>query len=886
MSTVDRAAPELGLSASTARQRLGDDGPNTLPAPRRPSPLLLLGRQLVHFFALMLWVAAVMAALAGMPQLSVAIVVVIVLNGAFAFVQEARATRAAEQLRHLLPLRVTVRRDGQPIDIDATEVVQGDVLVLDPGGRIPADAVVLEATALSIDTSTLTGESEPTPAEAGAALFAGTHVVEGDGLARVTATGPRTRLAAISRMTTAAGAPETPLSIELRHLIRTIARIAITVGVAFFGLSLLLGNAPSEGLVFGVGVVVALVPEGLLPTVTLSLAWAAEQMADRQVLVRNLDAVETLGSTTFVCTDKTGTLTKNEMTVVEVWTPEGSAVVAQPGYDPEAEVALIDADAQAMRALASTGVLCSDGRLAEVEGRWVPRGDPMEVAIDVLARRLGIDSDQLRGSATPTHRFPFDPHRRRMSVVVDGSLLVKGAPDSVLPICADADGGVAASVVAAFAERGLRVLAIATRSLAGPVGDRADEVEHDLCLLGLLALQDPPREDAGEAVAACRRAGVNLAMVTGDHPVTATAIAAQVGLRRPGAPVLVGAELPADDAVLGAMIDHDGTVIARVSPEDKLRIARALRERGHVVAMTGDGVNDGPALHVASIGIAMGRSGTDVAREAADLVLLDDHFASIVAGIELGRSAFLNIRRFLTYHLTSNVAELTPFVAWALSGGRIPLALSVLQVLAIDVGTDTFTAVGLGAEPPPANALDRPPVSGRLMNRSVLRRAFALQGPAEALVSMSAFFVTFVAAGWRPGAAFPEGRTLLCASGGAFAAVIAGQAANAFACRSATRPAWSVPRFANRVLLPAVGFALVVGGLTFAVPPFAHLLDQALPTAAGWAVVGSAPIVILSVDAVAKLHRRPGSGAVDDPGPDAAHGRDRVLDAWPGERRR
>jgi magnesium-transporting ATPase (P-type) len=349
-------------------------------------------------------------------------------------------------------------------------------------------------------------------------------------------------------------------------------------------------------------------------------------------------------------------------------------------------------------------------------------------------------------------------------------------------------------------------------------------------------------------------------MVTGDHPATARAIAVQVGLIAPGSDelVVVGRDLPDDAAVLGALLDRDGAVVARVSPEDKLRIARALRLRGHVVAMTGDGVNDAPALSEAAIGVAMGRSGTDVAREAADLVLLDDDFATIVAAVEQGRSTFSNIRRFLTYHLTDNVAELTPFVVWALSGGRFPLALGVLQILALDIGTDILPALALGAEPPAPGALDRPPIRHHLLDRKLFRRAFGVLGPVEAVVEMTAFAAVFVASGWRPGDSFPSGTTLLAASGAAFTAVVLGQAANAFACRSSVLPPWRLRR-QNRLLLGAVAaeLAMLVGFLY--IPPIARLLDQAPPTPVGFAVAVLAVPAVLAADALSKVAVRAAS---------------------------
>lgn len=826
-----------------------------LPAPRRPSPLRLLVRQLVHFFALMLWGAAALAFFAGMPQLGAAIIAVVVLNAVFSFVQEGRADRAAERLRSLLPAQVTVIRDGRKQRIESGDVVVGDLLALDAGDRIPADGTVMRATALSLDTSMLTGESRPTRLAPGELAFAGTFVAEGEGTVAVTGVGAGTRLAAISRLTTVTAKPETPLSRELRRVVRVIASIALSVGATFFVLTLLIGNPVSDGFVFAVGVTVALVPEALLPTVTLTLAWGAEQMARRQVLVRDLEAVETLGSTTFICTDKTGTLTRNEMTVVEAWTPEATVRVDTPGYSPMAGVSVTpDGARSVVTRFAEVAVGCSDGYVIEVDGAWQAHGDPMEAAIDAFARRIGIDSHALRVHDAVGQRYPFDPRRRRMSVVVDGHVMVKGAPDSVLPLCRDSSG--AADAVSAMTDRGLRVLAVAERHLGTPVGDGASDIERDLTLLGIMGMEDPPRADAADALAACRAAGIRVAVVTGDHPGTASAIATEVGLRQSGDPVLIGADLPEDEAVLGALLDRHGIVIARVSPEDKLRIARALRSRGHVVAMTGDGVNDVPALHTANIGIAMGRTGSDVAREAADLVLLDDNFASIVAGIEQGRTTYVNIRRFLTYHLTDNVAELTPFVVWALSGGSFPLALGVLQILALDIGTDTFAAVALGAEPPARHLLAGPPVSGRLLNATVLRRAFGVLGPTEALMSMAAFVLTFVALGWVPGAPFPTGQALLAASGAAFITVVLAQVANGFACRSSTvwpgRLGWTT----NRLLIPATAVGVAFSFTILLVPAIAEVFGQAAPVPVGWLVAGCAPFVLLVVDAADKWFRR------------------------------
>ncbi len=841
-----------GLTSAEAAAELARSGPNRLPPPSRPSAVQRLGKQLVHFFALMLWVASGLGFIAGLPELGVAIAIVVVLNALFAFAQESRADRAAERLRDLLPTHIGVRRDGRLQTVDADAVVRGDVLVLEPGDRVPADAALLASNQLRVDTSLLTGESRPSSLGPGDTVFAGTFVVEGTGEAVVTATGIGTRLASIARLT-AAAPPVTPLATGLRTVVRTIAAVAVGVGVVFFGVSVLLGNGLSEGFVFAIGVTVALVPEALLPTVTLSLAWGAEQMSRRNVLVRHLDAVETLGSTTFVCTDKTGTLTRNEMTVVSAWTPAGRVTVDAGGYEPTGDVRwATPASRPAMERLALTGARCGSGYVYERDGRWLAHGDPTEAAIDAFARRLGIDTDADRVARPESVRFPFEHRRRRMSVEIDGEIAVKGAPDAVLPLC-PADP-VAAAVVDEYTGMGLRVLVVATRRSAGHVTSAAD-AEHDLELLGVVGMQDPPRLDVRTSIDACRRAGVSLAMVTGDHPDTARSIADEVGLRLADSPVVTGADLPDDDAELCALLDRDGVVVARVAPEEKLRIAEALRARGHVVAMTGDGVNDAPALHAADIGIAMGRSGTDVAREAADLVLLDDHFTSIVAGVEQGRATYVNIRRFLTYHLTDNVAELTPFVVWVVSGGTFPLALGVLQILAIDIGTDTLSAVALGAERPGPHLLDGPPVSGRLMDRTVVRRAFGVLGPTIAAMTMLAFVVSLVAQGWRPGGEYPDAAGIAAASGAAFMTVVLGQAANAFACRSSTRWPGRLGWTTNRLLLGAIALELTFSLVVLFVGPIARQLGHRPPVAAGWAVAFAAIPVMLAVDAVDKRLR-------------------------------
>jgi magnesium-transporting ATPase (P-type) len=844
-----------GLSAADVGERQRRDGPNVLPSQRPPPAWRLFLEQFWHFFALMLWVASGLAVVAGMTELGVAIALVVVINGVFAFVQEYRAERAADRLRELLPKRVTVRRDGTTREIDATELVVGDVVLLGPGDRVSADLEIVVSHGLRLDLSLLTGETTPESLAVGETAYAGTFVLEGEATGIVRATGRETRLGEIAALTRARERPETPLHREIDRLVRVIATVAVVVGSLFFGVSVALGTDPGVGILFAIGVTVALVPEGLLPSVTMSLAVGANRLADDNALVRRLESVETLGSTTVICTDKTGTLTQNRMAVVEAWTPTGRARIEGEGYDPTGVVDTAADSLLPLREVATVLARCSTGDIERRDGEWVAHGDPMEAALVTFARRLDVDVRERTRTDPEVRRFPFDPRRRRTSVLTQDRLLVMGAPEAVLSRTRHEHDEARASV-AEFAERGLRVLAVATRP-AEEIGAETDPdaVETNLGLIGVVGLEDPPRPGVASAVTASKNASVRTVMVTGDHPTTARAIAEEVGLFGAEGLVIDGDDLLGDDQLLGALLDRDGVVVSRVSPEDKLRIARALQDRGHVVAMTGDGVNDGPALQEADVGVAMGRSGTDVAREAADLVLLDDDFSTIVSAIKQGRATFYNIKRFLTYHLTDNVAQLTPFVVWALAAGQFPLALGILQILALDIGTDLLPALALGSEPPSEDVLQQPLEAEHLIDETVLGRAFGVLGPAEAGVEMSAFVVALAAFGWVPGGDFPTQAELLAASGAAFTAVVVGQMANAFACRSATRWPGALGWTSNPLLLGAVAVELVALLAFLFVGPVARALGHAPPPLEGALVAVLAAPAVLLADAAYKRWR-------------------------------
>jgi magnesium-transporting ATPase (P-type) len=792
-----------------------------------------------------------------MPALSVAIAVIVVLNAAFAFWQEYRADRSTQRLQGLLPTACRVVRDGKQLGVDASELVNGDLVLLAAGDRVAADLRVDVAHELRLDESLVTGESGGVPRAPGDRLLAGTFVSQGEAETTVVAVGTDTTLASISALSNSATRPPSPLSQQLSKVVRVIAVVAAATGILLGVGSILLGLDPAQAFLFGVGVSVALVPEGLLPTVTLSLARGAQLMADKKALVRRLDAVETLGATTFICTDKTGTLTQNRMAVVDVFTSRGPVQVTGKGYDPHGELAGAPAAVDAAAAVAEAALRCVTGRVVQQDG-WVALGDPMEAAIHCFALRCGVDDRPSAGE----RRRPYTAERMLSSCLGDDEVSVFGAPEQVFSRCRSVPPA-AYDELSRLTSSGRRVVAVARRSWTAADGEEA--LEWDLSFLGLLGLEDPPRADVWLALEACRAADIRVAMVTGDHKQTAEAIANEVGLLRSGGVVVAGVDLPEDDAELAALLDREeGAVVARVTPADKFRIARVLRERGHVVAMTGDGVNDAPALREADVGVAMGASGSDVARESADLVLLDDHFGTIVAAVEQGRATFRNVRRFLTYHLSDNVAELAPFALWAMTGGKFPLAIGVLQVLALDIGTDMLPALALGAEPANPRIMD-----GRqdrsVVDRAMMLRAFGLLGAAEAVASMAAFTFVLVHGGWTWGTA-PGAGLLALASGTAFAAISIGQMANAFACRSEARPVWRIDPMSNPLVLYAVAAEVLLLMAFLGVPPLSGLLGGTWPTLTGW--LGLAAVGVIAVDAASKTLWRRHRSKDTDPGHD------------------
>ncbi len=875
----DLATKPDGLTEREAERRRLRWGPNELRRERRANRLGQLVRQFVYPLALLLWAAAALALVAGTPELSIAIAVVIVLNAVFAWAQEQQAERAVEALQRLAATHTTVVRDGHPRRLDTRDLVPGDVVLLAEGDRVPADARLLEG-ALEVDASALTGESQPVLRaadlidvdvpylQARDLVFGGTGCLGGEARAVVFATGMRSELGRIAALSAQVGTDESPLEAQLRRAAWVIAAAAVGIGVTFLPLgTLAAGLSLRDSAIFAVGLLVANVPEGLLPTVTLALAVGVRLLARRGAIVKRLSAVETLGSTTVICTDKTGTLTENRMRVTVVWTPDG---------ETDLTAGTVPVAAGGLRALAETVAACNN---AELDASGDGSGDPTEVALLAAAARLGVDTGAAWRDEQRLLQFHFDPARRLMSTVDrDGGgpvLHTKGAPEQVLarssrvldatgaerPLTPDDVAGVLAAVDR-HAAAGLRMLGVARRHLAAVPDShqQRDEVEQDLCLLGLIGLADPPRAEVPDALARCHTAGIRVIVVTGDHPNTAAAVALQVGIGSGGLTVIGGEELDRmrEQELDDLLATGHELVFARASPEAKLRIADALRTMGEVVAMTGDGVNDAPALHRADIGVAMGRVGTDVAREAATAILTDDNFATIVAAVEEGRRVYANIRKFVFYIFVHATPEVIPFLLFALSGGAIPLGITVMQILAIDLGTEILPALALGREPAEPGIMADPPRprSEHVIRPALLVRAWLLLGLVSAALAVGAFFWVLDRGGWHYGAPVGAGsalhHTYLQATTMTFLAIVACQVGTAFAARTDRASLRQIGVFTNRFLLVGIVVELAFAlGVAYLPPLQAAFGTAAVPPAVLLALI-PVPLVVWGLD---ELHR-------------------------------
>ncbi|MEW6387216.1 MAG: cation-transporting P-type ATPase [Thermodesulfobacteriota bacterium] len=815
----DLGIPGEGLSQEEVRRRLREYGPNEIREVRKDPLYLKLLRQFTHFLAVLLWIAAALCLVSdylkpgeGMFSLGVAIVGVIIINAVFTFIQEYRAERAVAALRRLLPFDVKVLREGVVQEVPAREVVPGDIFFLEEGDKVPGDGRLLEVQRLMMNHASLTGESDPLSrsdapfpgdySDSPNLVFAGTTVISGSGRAVALATGMATEFGKIAHLTSAVDPGLTPLQKEIIRVTRIIAVIALTSGVFFFSLGYFLGMSFWHNFLFAVGITIANVPEGLLPTVTLALAMGSQRLARKKALIKNLNSVETLGSVTVICSDKTGTLTQNRMAVRNFWWLGRDA-----GPSDAARTWLL-----------KIAYLCNNA--VYEDGQY--RGDPTEAALLQGAREeLG------EFSAERLAEVPFDSDRKRMTTVnrveQETWVLTKGALETVLPLCGHilrgnqreplTEGNKQTLLQAyhSLMDEGLRVIAFAWRELGeGEEGisretlGREDFLEKDLVFVGLVGLEDPPRPEVKEAIRKCREAGIKAVMITGDAGRTALAIAREIGLVRHEPEIIEGDKLDLlSDRELRKILLAPEVVFARMAPRHKMRIVSVLKDEGERVAVTGDGVNDAPALKKADIGIAMGVVGTDVAREAADVVLLDDNFATIVNAVEEGRAIFENIRKFIIYIFAHLTPEAVPYVLYSMF--TIPLPLTVMQILAIDLGTETVPALALGVEKPEADIMKYRPTYKRLIDLSALFRGYVFLGLISTMGVLSVYFYVLYTGGWHWGQVLPWDAPLARqAATATFLGIVIMQIGNVFACRSSTLSICRIGFFSNKLVLLGV----------------------------------------------------------------------------------
>jgi sodium/potassium-transporting ATPase subunit alpha len=861
---------EEGLTDVEAEKRLSDFGENVLTETKKPPLVLKFASHLVNWFAILLWIAALLAILAStlsgdasMRKLGYAIIAVIVINAIFTFWQEYRAEKASDALKKIMPRLAKVIRENRQVQIPAKKIVPGDIIVFREGDRISADARIIKAFDLEVDNSHLTGESEPqirkdipetVGGEPANLIYSGSIVIRGNGIAVVFATGMVTEFGKIAHLTQEVGEAPTPLQRELRFVIRIITIISVGLGIGFFTAGQLIGRSFWENFLFAIGIIVANVPEGLLPTVTLSLSIASQRMAKKNALVKRLSSVETLGSATVICTDKTGTVTQNRMSLEDIYIPPGNLKIKEAKPDE----------------LFLAAILCNN---AKISGNEVI-GEPTETALLIGATRI---MGNAQNEWVRMDEIVFTSERKMMSTVNRKEdtpvLFSKGAPEVILAKCTRIikDGIVTAltsydkqgieAQVSKYAGKGMRVLAFAEKPL-GSIYSR-DTLENELVFLGLGALRDPPRKEVPDAVRKCKNAGIKIIIITGDNPITARAIASEIGVSED--PVIVtGAELELMGKVKLKEVLKKDILFARVSPAHKLLIVRTLKEMGEIVAVTGDGVNDAPALREADIGVAMGKMGTDVARESADMILMDDNFATIVSAIEEGRTVFDNIRRFITYIFTSNIPEIVPYLLYILL--RIPLPLTVLQILTVDLGTDMAPAIALGTEKPEPDVMTRPPrsKSERILTWHMLLRSYFFLGIIEAIAAMSCYYYVLKSGGWSYGMSLAETDPLyMKATTIALAAIVITQIANGLSTRTTRESLFKRGFFTNKFLLIGIATEIVLILLLVYSPPLQRIFGTASLDTVDWLILLPFAVLLLGADEIRKwIIRRNDSSVV------------------------
>ncbi|KUK09403.1 MAG: Cation transport ATPase [Caldanaerobacter subterraneus] len=845
-----------GLTSQEAQKRLLKYGPNVLEEGRRVSPIQIFLNQFQDFMVMVLLAATLISALMGELADALTITVIVILNAILGFVQEYRTEKSLEALKKLAAPSAKVLRDGEEKEVEASQIVIDDVILLGAGDKVPADALLIEAHNLEVDESILTGESVPvhkeaplnlnrTAVESRNMVYMGTVVTKGKGKAVVTATGMQTEMGKIAGMMKEIEGEETPLQKRLNKLGKVLVVLALFICGVVTVMGIIRGAPIYYMFLSGVSLAVAAIPEGLPAVVTISLAIGVQRMLERNALIRKLPAVETLGCTNVICTDKTGTLTENKMTVTKVFCDE--EVFDVRGKENEELIKKKNISRSALRKMLEIGALCNNvkvkkesikiGREVLEEDKYI--GDPTEAAIFSFSLKSGISQDFLN-KIKRSEEIPFDSERKRMTVIVeiDGEkyAYTKGAPDVILELCSfkyvnekevpltPFDKKRVLDVNESFGKEALRVLAFAYKKLPSKSPIIAEFVERDLVFVGLEGMIDPPRKEVYDAVLKCKMAGIKPVMITGDHKVTATAIAKELNILGEGERVITGKDL---DEMTDKELEKTCTnvsVYARVTPKHKYRIVRALKNRGFTVAMTGDGVNDAPALKEADIGIAMGKGGTEVAKEASSMILLDDNFATIVAAVEEGRIIYDNIRKFIRFLLSCNFGEVLTMFFAALMSLKLPLV--PIQILMVNLVTDGLPALALGLDPPEKDIMRMKP---RDANESVFSRGLGLRiFIVGVLIGISTVGAYVFALGY---AGLEKARTI------AFATLVTVEMIHAFECRSERHLIFELGFFTNPYLVLAVLSSFLIFLSTVYIKPLGVIFKTVPLDAYDWLVV-------------------------------------------------